>query len=56
MTECADLLGKSVFSVRNMLDAGYLRAVIDGEHTTPRGTPKRYLIRAEVEALRRGVC
>lgn len=51
MTEAADLLGKSVFWVRNLLDIGRLRAVVDNETTTPHGTPKRYLIRADVEAM-----
>jgi hypothetical protein len=49
MTEAADLMGKSIFAVRNMLDAGTLRTVIDNTTTTPHGTPKRYVLRADIE-------
>jgi hypothetical protein len=51
MTEAADLLGASISYVRNLLDLGKLRTVIDDESTTPHGTPKRYLIRDEVLAM-----
>lgn len=52
MTEAADLLKTSVHQIRNLLDTGQLRTVIDEETMTPHGTPKRYLIRDEVLNLR----
>lgn len=53
MTEAADFLGMSIYNLRNMLDRGDLRAVIDDRTKTPTGTPKRYVLRSEVEELRK---
>jgi hypothetical protein len=53
MQEAADYIGISVWNLRNMLDKGQLTTVINGERETPRGTPRRYVLRSEAEKLRK---
>lgn len=52
MAEAARLAGVSLFVMRNLLDRGTLRTVIDPEEPpTPMGTPRRWVLRAEAEQL-----
>ncbi len=52
MKGAADYIGIAVYNPRNMLDKGQLTTVINGECETPMGTPRRLVLRSEVETLR----